>query len=53
VTPSEDNLAWNVQQTIVDPEEFNDWVVELQVDIGASREVGTPVMWMLGIHPLS
>jgi superfamily II RNA helicase len=53
VTPSEDNLAWNVQQTIVDPEELNDWVVEFQVALSASREAGTPVMCMLGIHPLS
>ena len=52
VTPSEDNQSWNLQQTIVDPEELNDWVVELQVDLAASREAGNPVMRMLGIHPL-
>ena len=52
VTPSEDGLHWNVLQTIVDPEELNDWVIEMQVALSASREAGVPVMCMLGIHPL-
>ena len=52
VTPSEDNLSWNIQHTIVDPEEINDWVVEMEADLSASRETGIPVMHILGIHPL-
>jgi len=44
VTPSQDGRSWRVQQMIVDPEETNDWVVEVEIDIVKSREVGEPVV---------
>jgi superfamily II RNA helicase len=36
--------VWRVAQTIVDPEEHNDWAIELDVDLDASREKGAPVL---------
>jgi superfamily II RNA helicase len=44
VLPSEDKASWRVQQMLVDPEEFNDWVAEFQVDLEASRRRGEPVL---------
>ncbi|HUL80294.1 MAG TPA: DUF3516 domain-containing protein, partial [Vicinamibacteria bacterium] len=44
VGPSEDGGRWRVQQMLVDPEGLNDWVLELEVDLAASREVGEPVL---------
>jgi superfamily II RNA helicase len=47
VEPSEDQARWRVQQMLVDPEGLNDWVLELDVDLAASREVGEPVLKLL------
>jgi superfamily II RNA helicase len=44
VEPSEDRATWRVQQMLVDPEGLNDWVLELDVDLAASRESGEPVI---------
>jgi superfamily II RNA helicase len=44
VLPSEDKLSWRVQQVLVDPEEHNDWVVEVGVDLAHSRAAGQPVL---------
>jgi hypothetical protein len=35
---SEDGRVWVVEQMLIDPEELNDWVVEFEVDVEASRE---------------
>jgi len=42
VQPSEE--AWCVQQMLVDPEMYNDWVAEFEVDLAASREAQEPVL---------
>lgn len=42
VTPSEDKQRWRVQQMLIDPDEANDWVVEFDVDLAASRDAGEP-----------
>lgn len=39
-----DRDRWMVSQTLVDPEELNDWTVEFAVDLGASEERGQVVM---------
>jgi superfamily II RNA helicase len=46
VTPSEDGKTWRVQQMLVDPEDANDWVVEVEVDLAKSRASEAPVMWL-------
>ena len=43
VTPAEDKRSWRVQQMLVDPEEFNDWVAEFEVNLAESRQAGEPV----------
>jgi superfamily II RNA helicase len=49
VKPSEDGKSWCVQQMLVDPEMYNDWVAEFEVDIEASRQAQAPV---LSLHRL-
>ena len=44
VAPSEDKKTWRVQQMLVDPEEHNDWVVEFEVDLAASRVAKEPLL---------
>jgi superfamily II RNA helicase len=44
VQPTDDRTAWRVQQMLVDPEGLNDWVMELEVDLASSRDVGEPVL---------
>jgi hypothetical protein len=44
VQPSEDQSHWLVQQMLVDPDMYNDWVVEFEVDLAASREANEPVL---------
>ena len=47
VLPAEDKRTWRVQQMLVDPEEYNDWVAEFEVGIEASRLSSAPVMTLL------
>jgi len=44
VLPAEDRASWRVQQMLVDPDEYNDWVAEFQVDLAASRARAAPVL---------
>lgn len=52
VSPSGDGAAWRVQQMLVDTEGLNDWVLELEVDLASSREVGEPVLKLLRLGTL-
>jgi superfamily II RNA helicase len=52
VEPSEDGRTWRVQQMLVDTEGLNDWVLELDVDLEASREAGEPVLRLLRLGSL-
>jgi hypothetical protein len=52
VDASEDSRTWRVQQVLIDPEQHNDWMVECEVDLPASREANRPVVWLLGIGPI-
>jgi hypothetical protein len=47
VLPDAESKTWRVQQMLVDHEERNDWVVEYEVDLEASRESGRPVLDLL------
>jgi len=44
VEPSDDGLRWLVQQTLVDPDGFNDWILEIEADLAASRAAAEPVL---------
>ncbi len=44
VQRSEDGASWRFQQMLVDTAGLNDWVMELDVDLAASREIGEPVI---------
>lgn len=35
---------WKLQQTVVDPEDKNDWFVEFSIDLKASKEASAPIM---------
>ncbi len=52
VQPSDDRSLWRVQQMLVDSEGLNDWVLELDVNLAASREAGTPVVRLLRLGSL-
>jgi hypothetical protein len=46
-----DDGIWLVEQTILDGEDENDWVLSLHVDIKASRTRQEPVMNICGFGP--
>jgi hypothetical protein len=52
VQPSDDRARWRVQHMLVDAEGLNDWVLELDVDLAASRERGEPVLQLLRLERL-
>ena len=35
---------WKLQQTVLDPEDKNDWFVEFIIDLKASKEATCPIM---------
>jgi hypothetical protein len=49
VRPSEDKKNWRVQQVLVDPDEHNDWIVEFEVNLTASRTAEEPVIGLARI----
>jgi hypothetical protein len=52
VAPADDRASWRVQQMLVDAEGLNDWVLELDVDLDASRALGEPVLKLLRLGNL-
>ena len=40
ISVSGDENSWSVEQTLVDSEDLNDWLVGFEVDLVASRENG-------------
>jgi hypothetical protein len=52
VEPGGDRASWRVQQMLVDAEGLNDWVLELDVDLAASRELGEPALKLLRLGSL-
>ncbi len=53
VEPSDDRSRWRVQQMLVDSDGLNDWVLELDVDLAASRELAEPVLKLLRLDSLA
>ncbi len=44
--------SWELHQTLVDPDQNNDWFVAFTVDLNASREADEPVMRFQSIYHL-
>jgi hypothetical protein len=44
VKPAPDKRRWQVRQMVIDPDDHNDWMVEVDIDMDASRQKGEPVM---------
>jgi hypothetical protein len=53
VAPSGDGARWVVQQTLVDPDGFNDWILEIEADLAASRLAGGPVLRLVRVGSLA
>jgi len=53
VEPSPDRGSWRVQQMLIDTNEINDWVMELDVSLAASRAAGGPVLQLLRLGSLA
>ena len=43
---------WRVRQTLADPADDHDWVIEAQVDLDATDAVGELVLTTLGLRQL-
>jgi len=52
VSKDEDNRIWTVEQTLVDSEEQNDWLVAFSVDITESKTSGKVSLAIIRIGPL-
>ena len=53
VEPSPDRGSWRVQQMLIDTNEINDWVMDLDVSLAASRAAGGPVLQLLRLGSLA
>ncbi len=53
VEPSADRRAWRVQQVLIDSAGLNDWMVDLDVDLEASREADRPVVHLRSLGPIA
>ena len=46
------NTTWKVQQRILDPEQHNDWCLDLILDLEKSQQEGIPILQFLGFKPV-
>lgn len=53
LSKSDDGKTLRVEQTLVDPDEFNDWVAEFSVNLEHSRTLKQPVLTFLAIRPVN
>lgn len=53
VLPSEDKKTWRVQQMLVDPDGYNDWLAEFEIDLAKSRAASEPVLRLKRIGPVT
>jgi len=51
--PSIPPTLWRVSQTLVDPEDHNDWQAEFSVDPARARDEGQPTLRLVGIGPIA
>ena len=52
ILESDDRKTWTVEQTLIDPEELNDWLAAFEVDIEQSKNQGTVAMHVTEIRPV-
>ncbi len=52
VSRPEHGRSWHVAQTLVDPDNHNDWQVSFDVDLARAREDGRPSLRLLGLGPI-
>jgi len=50
--PSEERDSWRIQQMLIDTADVNDWVMEIDVSLAASRATGEPVIQLLRLASL-
>jgi len=51
--PAADGASWKIAQTLVDPEEHNDWAAEFRIDLARSRSAGKPIIQLMGLAEVS
>jgi superfamily II RNA helicase len=49
---TEEPERWIVRQVLDDPEGHRDWAITAEIDLAASDEEGTPVVWVTAVEPL-
>lgn len=52
VTVAEDRTTWTVNQTLLDPDEHNDWSADVAVDLDSSRLAQEPRLRLLRLGPV-
>ncbi len=43
---------WQIDQVLVDPDELNDWVLKLSIDLAASDTSERPILTLIGLAPV-
>jgi hypothetical protein len=46
---SRDDGIWRIEQIILDPEDANDWALQLKMDVGRAREEGQAVLELVDV----
>ncbi|MBC8094133.1 MAG: DUF3516 domain-containing protein, partial [Pseudonocardia sp.] len=52
ISITEEAERWVVRQFLDDPAGDRDWAMTAEVDLAASDEEGSPVLWLTGVEPL-
>ena len=52
ITITEEPERWLVRQVLDDPAGDRDWAITAEVDLAASDEEGSPVVWVTAVEPL-
>jgi len=52
ISESDDRRTWTVEQTLVDPEGLNDWLVAFEVDLEKSKESNKVNLQVTAIRPV-
>lgn len=52
ISKSDDFSTWTIEQTLVDSEELNDWLVEFSIDLTDSKASGVVSLAVIRIGPL-
>ena len=52
ISKSEDGRQWTVEQTLIDSEDLNDWMVVFEVDLPNSQETGAISIQVKSIRPI-